>query len=158
MGIELRNKNGSVYIYVIVFLLFSTVILNLGLGIVNIDSEKKYAENNNLYYIAESASNIFLNKLNDILESSLKQAVESEDSEEKIFTANIKKIFPVPNINLQIKNEDENYNVQINFEERSCFDFYVRVFVSNTFNNKYEIDCEYKRAGEKFVVVSYKIG
>lgn len=153
----MKNKNGSTYIYVLVFLLLAAIFLNLGLNIVNVNSEKKYGENNNLYYIAESACNLFLDKLNEILELSLKEAAKSEESEEKIFDANVKKMLPLQKINLQITNADEKYEVEIDFEKKSSTDFHATILASNTLNNKYELDCEFKRDADKFVISSCKL-
>lgn len=153
----MKNKNGSAYIYVLVFLLLAAIFLNLGLSIVNVNSEKKYGENNNLYYIAESACNLFLDKLNEILELSLKEAAKLEESEEKIFDANVKKMLPLQKINLQITNADEKYEVEIDFEKKSSTVFHATISASNTRNNKYELDCEFKRDADKFVISSCKL-
>ncbi len=153
----MKNKNGSAYVYVLVFLLLAAMFLNLGLNIVNVNSEKKYGENNNLYYVAELASNLFLDKLNEILELSLKEAAKSEESEEKIFDANVKKLLPLQKIDLQITNADEKYKIEIDFEKKSCADFYANISASNTFNNKYKLDCEFKREADKFIIASCKL-
>lgn len=154
----MKNKNGRAYIYVVIILMIASLILSSTLCIVNISREKKYDENNNLYYMAQSGTDKFLDMINKILALSTKQSEESEMPKTKIFHENIKKYLSMPTINLEIKNAPKNYNVQINFEQTGDFVFKVKSCATDLYsNNKIEIDCEYEISGEKFHPVSYKM-
>lgn len=159
MVTELKNENGNTYIYVVIVLIISSLLLNSTLSIVKINDEKKHSDNINLYYIAQSGADKFLDILNKILDLTLEEAESSEKSEAEIFNSNIKKILGTQNkILIEIKNAPRNYEIQIDFENKIDFVYKVKSCARDTENNnKLEIGCEYKRDDKKFSAVSYKL-
>lgn len=152
----MKNKNGNAYIFVILILMISSLFLNSTLDIIKISDEKKYSENNNLYYIAQSGIDKFSDIANKILELSITQAIEINQSESKIFDENMQKFLGNKKILIKIKNAPRNYKIEINFERENDFDYIIKSCATDTINkNKVEIIGKIKKDGEKFSSVSY---
>ena len=144
-------------------LMFMSLILNSIMGIIKIKDEFKRGENNNLYYIAQSGSDIFLCALNKILDLSIKQSHDSDKPIIQIIDENVQKYFGEHDFNLlNIKNGSHYYLLSINNLE-STIDLNGLVYkiqlctIDRLNNNKIKLSCEYTQDGNRFIISSNKL-
>ena len=148
-------------------IMIASLALNLILGNINLNFEKKHGENNNLYHMARYGSDIILSVLDEIISSCYVIENEKKFLDISLFEESVNKYFetPMPNKEINFKLTDEFYgkkiiyDLKIGFRSSEFLKYNVKITPQNSYQNKLNLNqvIKYDKTNEKFFVSQEKI-
>ena len=162
-----KQNKGSAYIFVLMIIMISSLVLNLIMSSVNLKFEKNHGENNNLYYMAKYGADIALSILNEIISSCYVIENEKKIVDVGLLDDNIDKYFEMHGANKEINfkltdvsNEKELiYDLKISFRSSKILKYDINIMSKNSYGNKINLkqSIKYDKENEKFFVEQEEI-